>query len=144
MEEDEKADKTFPDRVEPEYLGHLIIIAVDICTNLDTEQYWQHMRTLAGSGAQIHFTHLSSSSSNALSSVFADNYAPSLANATSHQVGVLELIRKENVQLDKICLLDPKDENELRPERRGKHLRLVSFWRVSFPLVTSGDMTAVY
>ncbi|EJD01813.1 DUF431-domain-containing protein [Fomitiporia mediterranea MF3/22] len=106
MEEDEQADRTLPEWVELEYL---------------------HMRTLAGPEAQIHFSHLSSSSSKALSSVFVDsdftheasvpsNSSRSLANATAHQMGVLELMKAHNLSLDQVCLLDPKAENELSPQ----------------------------
>lgn len=74
------------------------------------------MRTFAGPGAQVHFTHLSSSSSNALSTVFADENSSAKAAATAHQIGVLELMQRENVPLSKVCLLDPKAEKELSPE----------------------------
>lgn len=73
------------------------------------------MRTLAGPDARVHFTHLSHSSSNALSAVFTDRGSKSVAAATAHQTGVLELMQKENVPLDKVCLLDPKAEKELSP-----------------------------
>ena len=74
------------------------------------------MRTLAGPDARIHFTHLSPSSSNALAAVFVDGDSTSVANATAHQIGVLELMQRENIPLDKVCLLDPKAEKELSPQ----------------------------
>lgn len=76
------------------------------------------MRTLAGPEAQIHFTALSNSSANSLSNVFKDSItsAPAKATATAHQIGILELMKRENVPLEKVCLLDPKAEKELSPE----------------------------
>ncbi|KAH8112776.1 DUF431-domain-containing protein [Phellopilus nigrolimitatus] len=100
MEEDEQAERTLPEWVELEY--HPIKIL-------------QHMRTLAGSDAQIHFTHLSSSSSHALSAVFTDT-AQSSARALAHQADVLELMRRNGVPKSRVCLLDPKAEKELSPE----------------------------
>ncbi|THH06260.1 hypothetical protein EW145_g4214 [Phellinidium pouzarii] len=95
MEEDEQAEKTLPEWVELEYL---------------------HMCTLAGPDALIHFTHLSSSSSNSLSTIFTRPDRPSLAQAQAHQTGVLELMHENGVPMSKVCLLDPKAEKELSPE----------------------------
>ncbi|KAL5520782.1 hypothetical protein ACEPAF_2785 [Sanghuangporus sanghuang] len=99
MEEDEKDGKTLPEWVELEYL---------------------HMRALAGPDSQIHFTHLSSSSSNALQSVLSskDSESPDalLAKATAHQIDVLELMKRESVPSERVCLLDPKAERELSPQ----------------------------
>ena len=75
---------------------------------------FQHMRILAGHDAHIHFTHLSKSSSAALSALFQPS--PSLSNTTCHQFGVLDLIKSTAVPLDKVCLLDPKAEKPLSPE----------------------------
>lgn len=74
------------------------------------------MRSLAGPDALIHFTHLSPSSSNSLSTVFRDNNDSSLAMATAHEIGVLELMKNASVALDRVCLLDPKAEHGLSPE----------------------------
>ena len=74
------------------------------------------MRTFAGPEAQIHFTALSNSSANALSEVFKDSDPKSKADATAHQIGILEFMKKENVPLERVCLLDPKAEKELCPE----------------------------
>ena len=82
----------------------------------------QHMRTLAGPGSKIHFTSLSQSSCNALSSIFSSSSgnpgdaSSSLASATAHQIGVLELMKTANVPLERVCLLDPKAAKELDPQ----------------------------
>ena len=81
------------------------------------------MRTLAGRDSQVHFTHLSSSSSKNLSSVFSDVVGADVtreeqnleAQGVSHQIGVLDLMEKLSVPMNKVCLLDPKAELELSP-----------------------------
>ncbi|TDL27930.1 DUF431-domain-containing protein [Rickenella mellea] len=94
MEDDEETDKAIPDWVELEY---------------------RHMRTLAGPDARVLFTHLSQSSSKSLSNVFSDDSSTSLASASAYQIGVLELMKQNNIPLNKVCLLDPKAEKELAP-----------------------------
>ena len=76
------------------------------------------MRTLAGMGAAVHFTHLSEASTSTLTSLFADGAsAPRAgAGAYAHQKSVLELIKQKDVPLERVCLLDPKAEKELAPE----------------------------
>jgi ribosome biogenesis SPOUT family RNA methylase Rps3 len=75
------------------------------------------MRTLAGEGSHVHFTHLSSSSSESLKSKFANVGGEHLAEASCHQEGVLDLIKERlGGSLEKVCLLDPKAEKELSPE----------------------------
>ncbi|KAF9452102.1 DUF431-domain-containing protein [Macrolepiota fuliginosa MF-IS2] len=76
---------------------------------------YAHMRTLAGPGAKIHFTSLSKSSAASLSQEFQTN-SDRLAEAHSHQQGILELIKSHGISLDRVCLLDPKAERELSPE----------------------------
>ena len=76
----------------------------------------QHMRTLAGPGASVHFTHLSASSSSTLTALFSEDTDPSHASAYAHQKSVLELMKEKGVPLEKVCLLDPKVEKELAPE----------------------------
>ncbi|KAJ7734778.1 SAM-dependent RNA methyltransferase [Mycena maculata] len=97
MEDDDETAKAIPPWVELEYA---------------------HMRTLAGPGAQVHFTHLSKASSASLSSVFTPQ-AP-LAEARCHQAGVLQLILEQlgadGTALERVCLLDPKAELPLAPE----------------------------
>ncbi|KAL6309399.1 DUF431-domain-containing protein [Sparassis latifolia] len=98
MEEDEDTSKSIPKWVELEYM---------------------HMRSLAGPGAHVHFTHLSQSSCPSLSSLF-DRGTPTesseSAQASSHQVSVMELMKANDIPLIKVCLLDPKAEKELSPE----------------------------
>ena len=75
------------------------------------------MRTLAGKGAHVHFTHLSKSSADTLSNVMTTaSQADKLADATAHQIGVLDLMKSLNTSLEKVCLLDPKAERELSPD----------------------------
>ena len=77
------------------------------------------MRTLAGPGARIHFTHLSASSSQALASVFSDapGDAPKLlAKGEAYQIDILQFMKDNNIALENVCLLDPKAEQELSPE----------------------------
>ncbi|KAI0324619.1 DUF431-domain-containing protein [Cubamyces sp. BRFM 1775] len=95
MEEDEETPKSIPKWVELEYM---------------------HMRTLAGSGATVHFTHLSQSSCSTLESLFAQDADPARAQAYAHQKSVLELMEEKGIPLEKVCLLDPKAEKELSPE----------------------------
>ena len=74
----------------------------------------QHMRMLGGPEAQIHFTHLSKSSSTSLARSFDDsNGSKSIAQAFVHNIGVLDLMKESSMPLDKVCLLDPKAEEEL-------------------------------
>ncbi|KAJ2919755.1 hypothetical protein MD484_g654, partial [Candolleomyces efflorescens] len=99
MEEDEESSKAIPPWVELEYA---------------------HMRTLAGSGSQVHFTHLSRASSNTLNAAFAqpdsDVAASGKATATCHTTGILDLMKERGIPLSKVCLLDPKAEKALSPE----------------------------
>ncbi|KAI1787298.1 DUF431-domain-containing protein [Ganoderma leucocontextum] len=97
MEEDENTPKSLPRWVELEYM---------------------HMRTLAGAGAAVHFTHLSEASAGTLASLFADEAEASNARASAyaHQKSVLELMEEKGVPLERVCLLDPKAEKELAPE----------------------------
>jgi len=39
-----------------------------------------------------------------------------LANFSSHREGVRELMEASGIELDKVCLLDPRAENALSPE----------------------------
>ena len=86
------------------------------------------MRTLAGRDAHVHFTHLSKKSCQSLlaaTSFQTSNIAQSsssnsnLAEASCHEYGVLDLI-KDNAStgkgLERVCLLDPKAEQQLSPE----------------------------
>ena len=75
------------------------------------------MRTFAGTGAHVHFTHLSKPSAESLQNVLtATAPTENLADATAHQIGVLDLMKSQNTPLEKVCLLDPKAERELDPE----------------------------
>ena len=77
------------------------------------------MRNLAGPSSTVRFTHLSRASSTSLAKVFStapENANDSLSQAFAHEDGVLDLMRKSSVPLERVCLLDPKAEKELSPE----------------------------
>ncbi|KAF8961437.1 SAM-dependent RNA methyltransferase [Flammula alnicola] len=95
MEEDEDTTKAIPPWVELEYA---------------------HMRMLAGPDAHVQFTSLSQSSCNFLNSAFASTSGRSLSKFSCHRDGVLDLMKKAGMPLEKVCLLDPKAEKELSPE----------------------------
>ena len=83
----------------------------------DNHKDWnlQHMQTLAGPGAKIHFTNLSKSSSSSLSAEFSSTSEAS-ANSQCHTDGVLDLMKAHGKSPDRICLLDPKADKPLSPE----------------------------
>lgn len=89
---------------------------------IDSSFRLQHMRTLAGPGAHIHFTHLSQSSCDALAGVNVGTGAPGDAVVHVHRGGVLDLMKthrqagNEGMGIEKICLLDPKADRVLEPE----------------------------
>ena len=74
------------------------------------------MRTLAGPESEVHFTHLSHASCATLTSLFADEDKPDAAKGVAHREGIMELLQKADVPIEKVCLLDPKAEKELSPE----------------------------
>jgi hypothetical protein len=80
------------------------------------------MRTWAGSGSTVLFTHLSASSSNTLTGTLAEmssggNASSSLAGFECHAEGVMDIVQKRySGKIDKVCLLDPKAEVELSVE----------------------------
>ena len=74
------------------------------------------MRTLAGPGASVHFTHLSPGSCATLSTLFSREDAGAKARAYAHRESVMELMAARGVPLEKVCLLDPKAEKGLAPE----------------------------
>lgn len=84
------------------------------CSRKQAELCMQHMRMLGGPEAQIHFTHLSKSSSTSLARSFDDSTgSKSIAQAFVHNISVLDLMKESSMPLDKVCLLDPKAEEEL-------------------------------
>ncbi|TFK52826.1 DUF431-domain-containing protein [Heliocybe sulcata] len=95
MEEDENTPQSLPEWVVLEY---------------------QHMRTLAGPSSSVHFTHLSQSSTDSLTSMFSS--APSastLAAAHAHTESILPFLSSLSIPLEKVCLLDPKATKEISP-----------------------------
>ncbi|KAG8792483.1 hypothetical protein FRC12_005983 [Ceratobasidium sp. 428] len=93
MEEDDEESKTVPPWVYLEY---------------------RQMTAIAGSQSSVLFTHLSPSSKKALDSELAS--VPSGSNFEVHTAGVLDVMRQQGVNLDDVCLLDPKAEQALSPE----------------------------
>ncbi len=71
------------------------------------------MRILAGESSEVHFTHLSQSSRDALNASFTEETA--LASASCFQEGVLDRINASNLSINDVCLLDPKADQELAP-----------------------------
>lgn len=83
----------------------------------ESKYFHKHMRILAGSDAEVHFTHLSHSSTESLKKKFGQaKFDSSLARASCHKIGVLELMKDLSLQLDGVCLLDPKADKPLSPE----------------------------
>jgi hypothetical protein len=88
----------------------------------------QHMRILSGEENVVRFTNLSPTSAEALKeswkteNISATNLENGKLNAENVEVttvGVLELMKKHDVSLEKVCLLDPKAVTELSPEDGG-------------------------
>jgi len=75
------------------------------------------MRTLAGPGSEVHFTHLSQACGDSLLKSFGQSGTENQpAGAFCHAKGVLDLMKDFEVSLDQVCLLDPKAEHELSPD----------------------------
>lgn len=98
------------------------------------------MRKLAGPDSQVHFTHLSKSSSESLTTKFTNQLASDgQAGAFCHESGVLELIKERlGGSLDKVCLLDPKAEEELSPEDGEGRFEWFLFGVCSFLYIAYG------
>lgn len=75
------------------------------------------MRQLAGSGAKVLFTALPPSIAEPLTkSLSSVGISESSADFCVHSEGVLKILEKENIPLNRVCLLDPKAEKPLSPE----------------------------
>jgi ribosome biogenesis SPOUT family RNA methylase Rps3 len=88
----------------------------------------QHMRILSGKENVVRFTNLSPTSAEALkeswkteniSATNLENGELTVENVEVTTVGVLELMKKHDVPLEKVCLLDPKAVTALSPEDGG-------------------------
>lgn len=106
------------------------------------------MRTLAGSNSQVCFTHLSQSSCSTLTSLFSEpSNEARVAEAPAHAQleSVTEHMKKENISLHKVCLLDPRAELELSPAdgdgRFSWFLFGVSSCGIMMPGVSGGTST---
>lgn len=67
----------------------------------------------------MHFTHLSKSSCDTLTSRFQLSTSGEEASAFAHTEGVMDFMRRKGIPLEKVCLLDPKAEKPLAPEDGG-------------------------
>ncbi|KZT54471.1 DUF431-domain-containing protein [Calocera cornea HHB12733] len=115
MEEDDQTTRTFPPWVQLEY---------------------NHMRALAGPASSVHFTHVSPSAAASLGPLLtpartittitstttttttassSPSSPPALAPAEVHTEGFQALLKSRGVPLEKVCLLDPKAPEPLRP-----------------------------
>lgn len=75
------------------------------------------MLTLAGPGSKVEFTSLSPTSCQSLETIFQQNQLNSeCATSGVHVPGVLELMKLRSIPLERVCLLDPKAPQELKPE----------------------------
>ncbi|CAE6510241.1 unnamed protein product [Rhizoctonia solani] len=92
MEDDDEESKSVPPWVYLEY---------------------RQMISIAGPASSVLFTHLSSSSRAALNSALASVQDSSKFEV--HSLGILDVMKQHGVDLNKICLLDPKAEKELSP-----------------------------
>lgn len=98
MEEDDETTKTVPPWVLLEY---------------------SHMRTLAGPDGHVHFTHLSPSACTWLNEKLTEleSDGTTLAKVSVHQSALVDILApKLFTSLDRVCLLDPKAKEELKPE----------------------------
>ena len=73
------------------------------------------MQTLAGPGAEVHFTHLSHASCASLSKVLSST-SGNVAEGVAHHEGILDVLSAKSIPLSKVCLLDPKAPDVLSPE----------------------------
>lgn len=77
------------------------------------------MRTLAGLGNTVQFTHLSSTSCDALRLRWSSNLDDSKSKEAAVRVttaSVLDAMKEDGVPLASVCLLDPKAEEALTPQ----------------------------
>lgn len=87
------------------------------------------MLTLAGPSSTVHFTSLSSTSAAALSSSLSsssDSKGNPVAALQAHTTDVLQLMKERSIPLDKVCLLDPRAEQEISTDD-DQHFELFLF-----------------
>jgi ribosome biogenesis SPOUT family RNA methylase Rps3 len=78
---------------------------------------YAQMLNLASSSSTVIFAHLSKSSCEALSDALNQSGANERrAKFEVHTKGVVELMREREVDLEHVCLLDPKAGRELAPQ----------------------------
>jgi ribosome biogenesis SPOUT family RNA methylase Rps3 len=76
------------------------------------------MLSLAGPQSTVSFTHLSQAASTELTAAFSSTIssADSKAKAYVTTDSVSDMMQKEGVSLDRVCLLDPQAKDQLVPE----------------------------
>lgn len=78
---------------------------------------YAQMLNLAGPSSTVIFAHLSKSSCEALNDALHEGGANEhRAKFEVHAKGVIELMREREINLDDVCLLDPKADRELAPQ----------------------------
>ncbi|KAF8920831.1 SAM-dependent RNA methyltransferase [Mucidula mucida] len=79
---------------------------------------YAHMRILAGESSEVHFTHLSQSSRDALNASFTEETA--LASASCFQEGVLDRINASNLSINDVaCLILKPTRSSRQPMAMG-------------------------
>ena len=99
------------------------------------------MRSFAGPGSSVEFTHLSKAAGASLTQTFSARKDADLSDAECHTEGVLDLMKARGIPLDKVCLLDPKAPKELAPDD-GEEFEWFLFGVSDFtssPLASSTD-----
>ncbi|CAE6387494.1 unnamed protein product [Rhizoctonia solani] len=107
MEEDDEESKSVPPWVYLEY---------------------RQMISIAGPTSSVLFTHLSSASRAALNSALASVQDSSKFEV--HSLGISDVMKQHGVDLNQVCLLDPKAEKELAPSD-GESFSWFLFGRIS-------------
>lgn len=71
--------------------------------------------THAGPNARVIYTNLSSGSYNHLNE-FLKPEEGKASETECYKEGIMEILQREGISKDKVCLLDPKAEEEIKPE----------------------------
>lgn len=84
---------------------------------------YRHMLTLVGPGSTVHFTGLiSTASRDALQQALAATSSTALRSSFEvHVEGILDMAKKRGLQLEQICLLDPRSKTAISTADAGLH-----------------------